>query len=291
MAVVIPKSLIKLCKKYHVRLTLKRNGKRVYKSQRVLKKQLNKKIKKRKSSPKRNSRFGFPGKDYVMHPATVEFKEREPGQFNERQVHILSNVNDKHLKEEILYLESRVEKFQGDYVESQRRITILNEELKRLNDQLYIEYINKSFENRFNNGPSKLVANQIHIITREINEEKSYSKDSKHMLDQTYIDLDMCKMVLLRRKAEQQREALMIAQAMLTKDAMSPSTSLWGETESESNEKNRKYKLAQALGVVIGPRHQRVPGTNNYQNLKAIKTIQKPKQKPNQKGNQRCSIQ
>lgn len=44
----LPAALKRMCKKYKVRLTVKRNGKRVYKSEKVLKKQCKNALKRRK---------------------------------------------------------------------------------------------------------------------------------------------------------------------------------------------------------------------------------------------------
>jgi hypothetical protein len=53
------KRIIKLCRKYRIKISVKRGSKRVYKSKRVLMKQLRKKMKQRKT--KRKSRFGSCG--------------------------------------------------------------------------------------------------------------------------------------------------------------------------------------------------------------------------------------
>ena len=66
------KSLRNLCKRLKVRLTVKKNGKRVYKSIKVLKAQCKrkkvkkkKKVVKKKKFVKRKRRFGSTGNDYL----------------------------------------------------------------------------------------------------------------------------------------------------------------------------------------------------------------------------------
>jgi hypothetical protein len=53
------KRIIRLCRKYRIKISVKRGSKRVYKTKRVLMKQLRKKMKQRKT--KRKSRFGSCG--------------------------------------------------------------------------------------------------------------------------------------------------------------------------------------------------------------------------------------
>jgi len=56
------KRIITLCRKYRIKISVKRGSKRVYKSKRVLMKQLRKKMKQRKTKrTKRKSRFGSCG--------------------------------------------------------------------------------------------------------------------------------------------------------------------------------------------------------------------------------------
>ena len=56
-----PAKLLRMCKKYKIKVTMKRGSKRVYKSASVLKKQLKKKMRGRKVHPRRRRRSSFGG--------------------------------------------------------------------------------------------------------------------------------------------------------------------------------------------------------------------------------------